>query len=275
MKIRKLILRAKLEYIEKQNQNIFIFHCCANATQWRFLKNFLYNQSSLDSKAQRAQTKSNLPVNKHKLLEESTNSSRFHGFTFFQSTSFNNKKAAGSYFLKNEPRAFSRQRGTTAWRNCDQKIYLSNKSKKKHFFEPSMSANLDLSILAPQSLENLKNSVFKPKGCLFYFVCSEDLQSKQSLYKTQIKNNACGGGLNLIKKVESLDFNNNLILLYGQMNSTLLNHVDIKDALTLKTELIYQKFCFSMHSLTITFSLYLHYHIDNFFYFQYLRKHHP
>jgi len=42
MKIRKLIFSAKLEQIEKQNQNIFIFHCSPNAAQWRFLKNFLF-----------------------------------------------------------------------------------------------------------------------------------------------------------------------------------------------------------------------------------------
>ena len=49
MKLRKLILNAKLKQIEKQHQNILVFHCNLTASQWCQLKNLLYKNSFLTS----------------------------------------------------------------------------------------------------------------------------------------------------------------------------------------------------------------------------------
>ena len=214
MKIRKLILRAKLKQIE--NQNIFIFHCSTNATQWRFLKNFLYNESTKTRRAWRA---SFVPDPRLSFLD--TTSSFYTEnpvdpairFAIGAFGSFASERSSGGAF-------------------CGDPVASGRARRSAH-------------------------SIYKPKGCLFIF--ASHLSNNENVFETHA---ARLRRLELVNKIESLDLNNNLILLYGQIDSTLLNHIDIKRSLTLDTKTIYQHFFLSIHSISTSLNYCLHHHID-------------
>jgi hypothetical protein len=239
MKIRKLILRAKLEQIEKQNQNIFIFHCSANAAQWRLLKNFLYNviydtpRQAASAGAKRAQHyESSLTLSEAassaSLTEPATRQAAYwlRGFTCFQSTSFKKRQARSGHRSISGPKTSQFSKYLRKYAHC------------------------------VPSENSMRSMTFKPKGCLFFF---ETLS--HSVFETHKKNSVC---LELVNKIESLEFNNNLILLYGQLNSTVLNHIDIKETLILDNRTTYQDFLLSMDSVSTALIDCLHYHIDEF-----------
>jgi hypothetical protein len=330
MKIRKLIFSAKLEQIEQQNQNIFIFHCIPNAAQWRFLKNFLFFSGRIakDSNEYRNPAGSTMisafPIREQRLRSGSKNASELmhfrvledhpldskvgdralaaipsdkssergeinspslarlgssekslRGYTFFQSTTF--KKRLAQFPLENKYAASSflpQKRQENPWDSAVDPMekYLASKIKtgtktnpRKRFpIEGGPRGTNDLlPVQAPQATKSSKKN-FRPKGCLFFF----DTRS-HTVIETHQK---CLTALELVNKIESLELNNNLILLFGQMNSTAVNHVDLKEASILSVIAIHQQFFLSMHSLSFDLNFCLHQKIDEFICIQERRK---
>lgn len=95
----------------------------------------------------------------------------------------------------------------------------------------------------------------KLAGCLFFFnPKSKDLDLQKSRLKPS----------ELIKKFESSDFNNNLLLLYGQMNDIPLNHLDLKRALQLDPQETHQQLLFSIQLLSASLNSLLYQNINDF-----------
>jgi hypothetical protein len=61
----------------------------------------------------------------------------------------------------------------------------------------------------------------------------------------------------LLAKISSLGYNSNLVLLYAKTKSTLMNHIDIKEAMSLQTVSVYEQLLCTistpMHSLCVLF----------------------
>jgi hypothetical protein len=235
MKIRKLIISAKLEQIENKNQNILIFHCSANASQWRYLKNFLYEKST-----DTLQESQKIYLQSPQVLSgqiEKHNFSFVQAYTFFQSTGVKRKLSVAEGFETCESSGtfvIARKRSRTIT-NTYSRIGASSNQ------------------IVPSSTKSGYKKA-QPKGCLFFFDTTPHMKSHQ-------KNSEC---LEFMKKIESLEFNKNLILLYGRLNSTIVNHVDVKEALKLETTATYQQFFTSMYSPILGLSFCLDQQIGQF-----------
>lgn len=152
---------------------------------------------------------------------------RLRGYTFFQSTSFKKRLAQHPLDKKNAA--------------CPMEDYSAPKKrtgaiisrKRLPFLGGPTGTNR---LLAPQASQASKSSKkkFRPKGCLFFF----DIRS-HTVFETHQKSLA---SLELVNKIESLELNNNLILLFGQMKSTVVNHVDLKEASILNIITTHQQF---------------------------------
>jgi len=69
--------------------------------------------------------------------------------------------------------------------------------------------------------------------------------------------------------MESLEFPaSRQILLFGQLKSTTVNHIDLKEASSLNTTTTYQQFFFSMQLITIDLNFCFHQTINEFLYSQ-------
>ena len=202
MKIRKLLSTAKLKLIEKQNPNIFVFHCSLNAAQWRDVKNFLYN----------------------------------------------NGKTLGTQKMSDN----SEQQSSQAIRGAiSYGVFFSSKS-------------CSIYSSGTKSLKKSSQLQFKPAGCLFFF--------HQHVADTFGNQNRLTP-FELLKKLESSDPGAGLILLYGHMNSTVLNHIDLKRALNLETQETYQQLLLSIQSLSHVLNDCLYRKINEFFWIQEISAH--
>jgi hypothetical protein len=208
MKIRKLIFKAKLEQIEKTSQTIFLFHCSASAAHWRFLKNFLYNQTKLfeDSGSKKSQSKT--AVTKHLV------NSNFKGFTFFQSTS-GKKKLRSNFQIPNQ-----------------------------------------------NNFANLSITLYEPKGSLVFF----QFQSQNPI-EVHEKNYS---SLKLINNLDSS--NEELLLLYGKLNSKQFNYCDLNSSLQLNAESVYHDFFCTLHLVNRNLQNCLHHNINDFLSSQEMRN---
>nr|YP_009755790.1 ribosomal protein L10 [Gonatozygon brebissonii]QIQ23068.1 ribosomal protein L10 [Gonatozygon brebissonii] len=141
MKIRKLILKAKIQQLEKQNEYVFIYHCSGLSNpQWRLLKNFLY-------------------------------------------------KAEGNFFFHS-----SHAQHNQSAKGCFSKL----------------------------------NSMSGPNCILFLNQQPSDIMAYKKLS-------------HIFKMLRTLEYNTNLVLLYGQIKSTKLNHIDIKETFKLETTFVYDQ----------------------------------
>lgn len=320
MKIRKLIFSAKLEQIEKQNQNIFIFHCSANASQWRFLKNFLffYGQRVLANKTSELRTlegptkgradfvvRHGSPLLNYQArstdssvasqpsmaadltdLRRREGGSLLRGYTYFQSTSLkkNPVKAAmqGATIMRgsnSEARplvapvfATKKPVHPIPGQNFSRKALVlprlyapAKRAGSRPLAQPGSRPNKGAKYTGSHTALSQKslNKNFRPKGCLFFFDTRSNTLFESHL---KIRSGPSLTRLELVNKtLRALELNNNLILLYGQMNSTVVNHVDIKETLILDAQATYQQLFLSMHSLSIGLNFCLHQKIDEFF----------
>jgi hypothetical protein len=266
MKIRKLILKAKLEQIKKQSQNIFIFHCSANAAQWRLFKNLLFIFCANASESQKFYSIKKEYTSIYdqgskdaQLLqsEQCLTGATFSRYFVWDSKLTGLKKKIPADLPKATEASNSFSFGP---QSIDQRtlsirgftFFQSTNNKKKQSVYRKQSNKLSKTLVAP---------------CLFFF----EFYSPNILDKQQ-KNSLC---LELMNKIESLESNNVLHLLYGQINSTILNHVDIKFFQTLASQkgiqTTYQNLFLSMErSSELLHNLY--YYINEFLYIQELRS---
>jgi hypothetical protein len=258
MKIRKLIISAKLEQIENKNQNIFIFHCSANANQWRYLKNFFYKKTTEKLQdSQKLYLQSPQVVNRQ--LEEPLRlrQSYVRAYTFFKSTGLKKKLSVAQGLSQSRTHETAESSGTFV----NGRLLARPKAKRNRLIETNLASKRPSGTKILSSSTKSSYNKSKPKGCLFFFDAIEtNLASKPTQYHQ--KNNQC---FELINKIESLEFNKNLILLYGRLNSTTVNHVDVKEALNLETKATYQQFFTSMHSASLGLSFCLDQQISQFF----------
>jgi hypothetical protein len=201
MKIRKLILKAKLQQIEKQYQYVFIYHCSGLTNpQWRQLKDFLYKTNSK---------------------------------TFFQPK---RRQKQLDFFERGRVSEHSSNHRSAASTWCEPTAYL---------FERQWSAVAQQPLTRPL---NSKLALLSGPFCIFYLRSQEIINTHQSNgYWSQV-----------VKKIDSLEYKTNLVLLYAQIKSTLVNHIDIKQALNLETRSVYQHFLWSTQypAQTLDFCLY-------------------
>jgi hypothetical protein len=189
MKIRKLILKAKLQQIEKQYQYVFIYHCSGLTNpQWRQLKDFLYRTNSK---------------------------------TFFQ------------------PK-----------RRQKQLALLPRESMYGSPTSGPASSQSDYVKGELHTLNQLSSKLASLSGpfCIFYLRSQQKIDTQQSN----------GYWSDVVKKIESLEYRTNLILLYAQIKSTLVNHVDIKQALNLETQSVYQQLLWYTQYPTQALDFYLY-----------------
>lgn len=212
MKIRKLILKAKLQQIAQQYPYVFIYHCSgANASQWRQLKD---------------------------LLDKTQARSVFQPDSRIEDLSLS--------FLKKESTVHidhgSKQK--------DQSRMCRLQNKRMSFAQASNSASshasreiMSQALLAKKACEASSNvslwQPLAPKGsfCVIYFNSCEGKEGAQSP----------ASWAEVLKKIDSLGSKNTkLVLLYAQIHSTILNHMDIKVALNLESRSVYQQLLSSM-----------------------------
>lgn len=176
MKIRKLILKAKLQQIEKECQYVFIYHCSGITTsQWRQLKDLLF----------KTQAK-----------------------TFFQPKNRQKKEGA---------KPESSNLGSKA--RCDRGAKLSKQASKVQ--------------------SNSKVASLSGPFCIFYLTPCDEIEVR--------KNQSTHSWGEVLKKIESFTSSGSqIVLLYAQMQSTIVNHIDIKQALNLETRSVYQQLLSSM-----------------------------
>jgi hypothetical protein len=191
------------------------------------------------------------------------------GYTFFQSTKIRANGFEASYqrFLvdnHSESSSFlpnsvypGQSCGSSVGADPVSFLAPTNQMSAKNSRKRRSNLLLSVSAQAPNSSKS-SNTKFRPKGCLFFF----DIRSN-TVFETHQKSLTA---LELVNKIESLDFNNNLILLSGQLKSTVVNHVDLKEAMILNTRATYQQFFLSMHWVSIDLSFSLHQKIDEFFF---------
>lgn len=210
MKLRKLILNAKLKKIEKQNQNILVFHCNLTANEWRQLKNLLCNKN----------------------FDES------------QKSTLENTKKHFSYKVLFLSKSSS---------ECIEGVSSSGDLKEKQGvcdLQPRATRTMT-------SAKQLSQTQMKLAGCLLFFHSTpNDLfeDFPESRFKPS----------ELLKKLESSDFNNNLLLLYGQMNHIPLNHLDLKIALQLDPQETRQQLLISIQQLSMSLNSLLYQSINDF-----------
>lgn len=232
MKLRKLILNAKFKEIEKQNQNILVFHCNLTATDWRRLKNLL----------------------SHNNLSENQKSTFVHSIS--KNVSLENTKKHPNFrilFLSKSSSQCMENPNITAkeYRSKQIKYQKSSILNIQDFCSKQSSAII-------RTVKKSNQTQIQLTGCLFFF----NPQSKDLFENSNEKSRL--NSTELMKRLESSDFNNNLLLLYGQMNNIPLNHLDLKRALQLDPQETYQQLLFSIQLLSASLNSLLYQSINDF-----------
>ena len=153
---------------------------------------------------------------------------------------------------------------TTQWQQLRNLLYLENNT----------TANF-----LPQSINQKKSTfgknthplgVFKANKCdylpgpicVFYFTKTHHELSYKYFMKTDMEEEDKNMDVfkcvsELLSKISSLGYNSNLVLLYAKTKSTLMNHIDIKEAMSLQTLSVYEQLLCTistpMHSLCVLF----------------------
>lgn len=90
MKIRNLVLKAKLKKFQKgnENQNFFLFHYTANASEWRSLKNLLHHEKlkqnqNLYSEQKKLMADEDFHTNSLKSLKLSRSKEQLHSLNIY------------------------------------------------------------------------------------------------------------------------------------------------------------------------------------------------
>nr|YP_010736363.1 ribosomal protein L10 [Zygnema circumcarinatum]QKQ14691.1 ribosomal protein L10 [Zygnema circumcarinatum]WEL36336.1 ribosomal protein L10 [Zygnema circumcarinatum] len=106
-------------------------------------------------------------------------------------------------------------------------------------------------LYAPSYSDSLRlyNSKLTPIPGPFCIVYSTQ-QTLQTLSYTTL-----APWLELVKQIQSFEHKANLVLVYGQLNSTRINHIDIKHAMNLETKSVLELFLWSIHYSTQHFQL--------------------
>jgi hypothetical protein len=119
----------------------------------------------------------------------------------------------------------------------DNKITAVGRQLCGTFFIPSGRLKLNLS--APKSLHTINSKLMFNSGplCIIYF------------NREQI-NNIDKFWSEIITRMSLLGTNTNLVLLYAQIETVLMNHMDLKQALKLETNSAFQAFLWSVLSPT-------------------------
>ena len=200
MKLRKLILNAKLREIKKQN--ILVFHCNLTATEWRQLKNLLCRQKNAENQK-----------------------------SIFTKKKRSDKNSTSKSLEKIEKLINGRV------------LFLSKSSSRS--IQDSSSSKTD-------------QIQMKLAGCLFFFNQESKDLCEDRKQASKLK------PFELLKKVESSEFNNHLLLLYGQMNHTPFNHIDLKIAARLDPQETHQQLLFSIQQLSMSLNSFLYQNINDF-----------
>ena len=180
MKIRKLIFKSKLHEIEKQYQNVFIYHCSGLTNhEWRHLKDLLAKNGAE---------------------------------AFFQPSTGQKKKSFDSL----------------------KQFLNTNDSRANTSLVNKIESGVDLF--------NSKLSILSGPFCIFFFKSNSETEDSLS-------NNNWS---EMLKKIESLKYNTKLILLYARIKSTIINHVDIKQALSLEARDLYQELLWCLENPVVS-----------------------
>lgn len=214
MKIRKLILKAKLQQIERDYQYFFLYHCSGlKSAQWRQLKDLLY----------KTQAKSFFqPISHQKEI--------LRNLTLDKTSSSNQttKLAEGNVL------ALATQLPSEA----------TSKKGSSHQSQIEFIGKKNKNILRQTKVTNVvgqDNSILRSLSgpfCIFYLTSRNDIQNQTSQNINSWRE--------VLKIIDSLTSSGNFILLSGQMQSTIVNHIDIKEALNLETQSVYQQFLSSI-----------------------------
>jgi hypothetical protein len=211
MKIRKLILKAKLQQIQKQYQYVFIYHCSGLTNpQWRQLKDLLYKTNSKTLfQPKRRQKQSSL----HSGQPES-----------------NLALGTSACFINNK---------SSRLHNQGSKIALEPINSKLAFLSGPYCI---FYLRSPDSLSWEDPAKATKEACSLRvnIKASSALATKMPIGLLINQSNASWS--DVIKKIDSLDLKTNLVLLYAQIQATLLNHMDVQQALSLNTESVYPQF---------------------------------
>lgn len=249
MKIRHSILQYKLQQIETQYQYIFVFHCSGlTNTQWRQLKqllsrtkaNTLFQPSrrvkpqaiSADKRRERCVA----PVAQVRPIEPVS----------YQPTALDMESPKCS---NQTVRSFDGRRPPfgRCWRTL----------REAHFKKESK--RIVVGGLGSFTQFNSKLTSIRGPICIVYSTQTRTSYPNASPSFEASKHTACltssvpvlsslrSPWLELLKQIGYCEHKANLVLLYARFNSTIINHIDIKQAKTLETKSVLQLFLWSMH----------------------------
>lgn len=266
MKIRHSILQYKLQQIETQYQYIFVFHCSGlTNTQWRQLKqllsitkaNTLFQPSrrvkpqaiSADKRRERcvaplAQVRPIEPVSyQPTALDMESPKCSNQTVRSFGSEHYNRSFVAPPFSLSQRRFApffgGSLLKRVTHFKKDSKRIVVGGLGSLTQFNSKLTSIRGPLCIVySTQTMTSYPNAspsfeASKHTACLTSSV--PVLSSLRSPW------------LELLKQIGSCEHKANLVLLYARFNSTIINHIDIKQAKTLETKSVLQLFLWSMH----------------------------
>ena len=251
MKLRKYILQYKIQQIDTQYPYICVFHCSRgfSATQWRRLKNVLY------------QSQGNtfiLGSTKGRLREQPIRSFRNNerveliaiSPTICLDARYPNKlsdcEAQGSgtkHPLVHEGANPAALVSKVHPQSSQQDAVCPSAPYPFSGCTPS-EQTLDLTLAHRPQTDETKDSQFHTKltniagpFCIVY--SSVKIQDAADLNNSWLK---------LFKKIGHCEQNDNFILLYAQLKSTTVNHIDMKHAMNLERTSVLELFMRSMHS---------------------------
>jgi hypothetical protein len=167
--------------------------------------------------------------------------------------------------VKQNQSIYHEQKKLLALEECHKN---SLESKKQDKLNSSLSSGICTFFYSEGSTKSLK-----AKGC-FFFLKNPLLEQSNfpflyCLSSFQVEN----ANFKLVTKIESLGGNQTPIFLYGQINSMLMNHMDIKQASALDIQATYQQLFFSLQSISLSLNLSLQDNINQFLILQESRKH--
>nr|YP_008816029.1 ribosomal protein L10 [Closterium baillyanum]AGZ90279.1 ribosomal protein L10 [Closterium baillyanum] len=244
MKIRKLILKAKLQQIEKQYQYVFIYHCSGpSGAQWRQLKDLLYKthgKTFFHTKVRPTGERDHGAQHGDKRPDEgavaAAVSSLCSGTTYYKVPSQGAVASAFSIGSKE-------LRTTLSYSARDVRLDLWERPD----FRKARSVR--------SAMDQLNSKLASLSGpfCIFYLrSCVGD--------EVATAHQSTASWSEVVKKIDSLGAQH-LVLLYAQIKSTIVNHIDIKQALNLFTRSVYQQFLWSTQYPVQTLDFCLHQNI--------------
>jgi hypothetical protein len=266
MKIRKLILKAKLQQIEKQYQYVFIYHCSGLTNpQWRQLKNCLYKTNCKTFFQPKKRQQGPLRSSTKFLPFAETVNSKQAAYTMSSvppSVAVNAHVLATGGDLTSETKLACLSGPFCIFYLSAARLRLGG---AKHCYATSLPPG------DPEGPQGTEGTEGQSRSLQSYVAPAARLASQPSgnlgpkeapkgkvATQPYFGQESNGSWSDVVKKIDSLEYKTNLILLYAQIKSTLVNHIDIKQALNLETRSVYQQFlcCLKGNLQTLDFCLY-------------------